>query len=189
MTAIASPQNTAGQNLDPAVLASGTTGYLHRGLNSKATTGGDVNNVAQETGTHVDDAAFGIAVDTISAAGFLADETSPDSVDEGDAGAARMGLDRIQLVRQAGPHTSRAVAAVSVGTSATALPSSALTGRKRIVITNNDATLTLYVGTAGVTTSTGTPILPGGSYDEDGDVVLYGIGPSSTINTRVMELS
>lgn len=44
-----------------------------------------------------DDAAFTIATTTVMPAGFLADQTSPDSVDEGDVGAARMTLARIQL--------------------------------------------------------------------------------------------
>ena len=45
----------------------------------------------------VDDSAFGIGTGSISVSGFLADETTPDSVDEGDVGAARMTLDRKQL--------------------------------------------------------------------------------------------
>jgi hypothetical protein len=46
---------------------------------------------------HVDDSAFAVGTDSVSASGFLADETTPDSVDEGDIGAARMTLDRKQL--------------------------------------------------------------------------------------------
>ena len=46
----------------------------------------------------VDDSAFTVAVDSVSVSGFLADETAPDSVDEGDIGAARMTLDRRQLI-------------------------------------------------------------------------------------------
>jgi hypothetical protein len=45
----------------------------------------------------IDDSAFGIATDSVSPSGFLADETAPDSVDEGDVGLARMTLDRKQL--------------------------------------------------------------------------------------------
>lgn len=45
----------------------------------------------------VDDAAFTVGTSSVSASGFLADETAPDSVDEGDIGAARMTLDRRQL--------------------------------------------------------------------------------------------
>ena len=46
----------------------------------------------------VDDSAFTVGTDSVGVAGFLADETTPDSVDEGDAGAARMTLDRKQLI-------------------------------------------------------------------------------------------
>lgn len=45
-----------------------------------------------------DDAAFTPATSKVMMAGFQADEASTDSVDEGDAGAARMSLDRKQYV-------------------------------------------------------------------------------------------
>jgi len=45
----------------------------------------------------VDDSAFTVATDSVSATGFLADETATDSVDEGDIGLGRMSLDRRQL--------------------------------------------------------------------------------------------
>lgn len=47
-----------------------------------------------KAGTLTDDAAFGVATSAVLPAGFLADETATDSVDEGDVGAARMTLDR-----------------------------------------------------------------------------------------------
>ena len=50
----------------------------------------------------VDDSAFGIATDKVMAIGFLADETTPDSVDEGDIGLPRMTLDRKILTRVVG---------------------------------------------------------------------------------------
>jgi hypothetical protein len=46
----------------------------------------------------IDDAAFTPATDYVGVAGFFANETTPDSVDEGDTGAARMTLDRKQLM-------------------------------------------------------------------------------------------
>lgn len=55
------------------------------------TTSGDPSNVV------VDDSAFTVGTDSIGVVGYLADETTPDSVDEGDVGAARMTLDRKQL--------------------------------------------------------------------------------------------
>lgn len=51
-----------------------------------------------------DDAAFTPATSKVMMAGFEADETATDSVDEGDAGAARMTLDRKQIVTLQ-PHT------------------------------------------------------------------------------------
>lgn len=45
-----------------------------------------------------DDAAFTAATTGVQMGGFVADESSTDSVDEGDGGAARMTLDRKQIV-------------------------------------------------------------------------------------------
>lgn len=53
----------------------------------------------------VDDAAFTPATSSVMMAGFQADESSTDSVDEGDAGAARMTLDRKVIVNPQ-PHTA-----------------------------------------------------------------------------------
>jgi hypothetical protein len=52
-----------------------------------------------------DDAAFTPATTKVMMAGFQADEASTDSVDEGDAGAARMTLDRKVIVTTQ-PHTA-----------------------------------------------------------------------------------
>lgn len=53
----------------------------------------------------IDDAAFTVASTGIKMVGFLADETSTDSVNEGDGGAARITLDRKQIVTTQ-PHTA-----------------------------------------------------------------------------------
>ena len=45
-----------------------------------------------------DDAAFTPGVSSVNVAGFVFDDTSPDSVDEGDAGAGRMSANRNQYV-------------------------------------------------------------------------------------------
>jgi hypothetical protein len=47
----------------------------------------------------VDDAAFTPATSSVMMAGFEVDDTATDSVDEGDAGAARMTADRRQIVQ------------------------------------------------------------------------------------------
>jgi len=53
---------------------------------------------AGNSNIRIDDAAFTPATDYIGMAGFFANETTPDAVNEGDAGAARMTLDRKQLM-------------------------------------------------------------------------------------------
>jgi hypothetical protein len=53
----------------------------------------------------VDDAAFTPGTTSVNMAGFQADETATDSVNEGDAGAARMTLDRKVIVNPQ-PHTT-----------------------------------------------------------------------------------
>ncbi len=53
----------------------------------------------------VDDAAFAPGTTSVVVVGFEADESATDSVDEGDAGAARMTLDRKQIVTLQ-PHTA-----------------------------------------------------------------------------------
>lgn len=59
-----------------------------------------VNVVAGSAGgpSKVDDAAFTVATDSVAPAGFMADESSPDSVNEGDVGIGRMSLNRNQYV-------------------------------------------------------------------------------------------
>jgi hypothetical protein len=56
-------------------------------------------------GVIVDDAAFAVASTAIYMSGALADESSTDSVNEGDGGAVRMTLDR-KLITNPQPHTA-----------------------------------------------------------------------------------
>jgi len=84
---------------------------------------------------YTDDTAYTPATDKVGAIGAMADETSPDSVDEGDIGIPRMTLDRKLLARVVGAsdanrldidasgHAQIDLAAVSV----TAVPVSATT--------------------------------------------------------------
>ena len=55
--------------------------------------------------TQVDDAAFTPATSRVLMVGFTADESSTDSVDEGDGGAPRMTLDR-KVIASLYPHTA-----------------------------------------------------------------------------------
>jgi hypothetical protein len=52
----------------------------------------------RDSATQVDDAAFTPGTSRLMPVAFTADESSTDSVDEGDAGAARMTLDRKQII-------------------------------------------------------------------------------------------
>ena len=72
---------------------------LSDGTSALSVTGGilDVNATVTLETAYVDDSAFVIGTDKVNPQGFLADETAPDSVDEGDIGLARMTLTRIQL--------------------------------------------------------------------------------------------
>lgn len=56
-----------------------------------------------------DDAAFTVGTTQCTPIGALADETAPDSVDEGDVGALRMTLDRLLKIQVAGVATGIAV--------------------------------------------------------------------------------
>lgn len=80
-------------------------------------------------------------------------------------------------------------AAVSVTTSATALPSSALSGRRVLWIYNNGAAA-IYLGASGVTTSAGFPLLPGQSVSlAVGTLAIYGRVASGTVEARIMEIA
>jgi len=74
----------------------------------------------------VDDAAFTPATSSVMMAGFQADETATDSVDEGDGGAARMTLDR-KVIVTVQPHTAGgwSTANMTTGDTFTALTNSA----------------------------------------------------------------
>ena len=80
-------------------------------------------------GQLVDDAGFTPASSTVVAAGFFADEVTPDSVNEGDIGAARMTLDRKQLIVVADPtNDAYRLAINSNGSINVNLTSAAVTG-------------------------------------------------------------
>ena len=79
--------------------------------------------------------------------------------------------------------------AVSVATTATALPASALAARRVLWIYNN-GTATIFLGPAGVTTSNGFPLLPGQSVAlEVGALVMYGRVATGTVEARLMEIA
>lgn len=79
--------------------------------------------------------------------------------------------------------------AVSVTTSAIALPASALSSRRALWIYNN-STVTVYLGAAAVTTASGFPLLPGQSVAlEVGALAIYGRVATGTAEVRIMEIA
>lgn len=83
------------------------------------------------------------------------------------------------------------VTAVTLNTVAVQLPSTPLKYRRAISICNNSAD-TIYIGfDPNVTTGTGWPVPPGTaiSLDINGDVLVYGVGISSSLDVRTLELS
>lgn len=122
-----------------------------------------------------DDAAFTPGTTKVNMAGFEADETSTDSVDEGDAGAARMTLDRKQIVTPQ-PHTTGGLTPFrSLDLDETEEEVKASAGQVYGLIFTNTATSTRWLKfynatAANVTVGTTTPVmtigLPGNSSDD-----------------------
>jgi hypothetical protein len=163
MAAITSLLNTASESTDPIAGTNGTT-YNKKALAPVSASGLDNNVASQAVGTHVDDAAFTVATDALVAIGGMADETSPDSVNEGDAGVLRMTLARnLHVVNVADTATITSVA--SQDTNITILAANA--NRIGATIFNND-TGPLYIkfgATATATTSNTALIAAGGYYE------------------------
>jgi hypothetical protein len=132
-----------------------------------------------------DDAAFTPATSNVNVAGFFADESSTDSVDEGDAGAARMTLDRKVIVTPQ-PHTSGGLSifrSLDLDESEEEVKASA--GQVYGLWVTNTATgtrwLKFYNATAAsVTVGTTTPVLtigiPGNSSDSVAGLVNSALG-------------
>ena len=79
--------------------------------------------------------------------------------------------------------------AVSVGTSATALPASVLANRRSVMAYNNGAAI-IYLGGSGVTTATGFPLLPGQAVTlEVGTLAVYGRVLTGTVEARILEVA
>ena len=78
--------------------------------------------------------------------------------------------------------------AVTVTTTATALPATAVEGRISLAIYNNGAA-TIYLGASDVTTTTGYPLAAGAeiSLDVGMNVIVYARIAAGTANVRVLE--
>jgi len=100
-------------------------------------------------GQLIDDTAYGIGTDFVNPQGFLADETAPDSVDEGDIGIARMTLDRKMLMVITDATTDANRLAINA------------TGEVGVVQATHDdlnANVNLQVGDVDVSTTTPVPV-------------------------------
>jgi len=110
---------------DYVALRVDSTGALHVNTGSSS----DPSNVV------ADDSAFVVGTGTLGVVGFLADETTPDSVDEGDVGVPRMTLDRKVLTRVVGSTDANRLEVAADGS---------------IAVTDNGASLTVDNSTLSV---------------------------------------
>lgn len=78
---------------------------------------------------------------------------------------------------------------ITVTTTAQRIPTTALIGRKTMIIYNN-STSTVYVGGSNVTATNGLPVLKqqSVSIDASDDIIFYIMVATSTANVRVMEI-
>lgn len=82
--------------------------------------------------------------------------------------------------------------AVSVGTTATALPDTPLDYRRSVMVFNNESSATVYLGGESVDTTNGLPVLAqtySPVIDAGPRMILYGIVASGTADVRVIEAS
>jgi hypothetical protein len=173
-------KNDAG---DP-VWIQGSVDVLDGGLSLTVDDGGGSLTV-DSLADHVDDSFFAVATNSVQMAGFLADETSTDSVDENDGGAARMTLDR-KIIVTPQPHTQGGLSiyrSLDVGTTVAQIKGSA--GQLYGWYITNRSTSPRYLKffdalAASVTLGTTTPVMtieiPGNSTDHIAANALGGMG-------------
>lgn len=90
--------STAPDGTEPALVVTLSPNGVNSNGRKAATSSAPVVLANEDKTALVDDAAFTPGTSNVNVAGYQADETSTDSVDEGDAGAARMTLDRKQIM-------------------------------------------------------------------------------------------
>lgn len=129
-----------------------------------------------------DDAAFTVGTDEVAVAGFIADESATDSVDEGDAGAARMTLDRKQVVTPY-PHTAGGLAIFrSLDLDETEEDVKTSAGQVYAMWVTNTATATRFIKfyndtAANVSVGTTTPVITIGIPGNTSDDISGNFGP------------
>ena len=157
------------------------TQLADNGGNAVTVTGNklDVNaSVSLET-AYVDDAAFTIATDKVNAQGFLADDTSTDSVDEGDIGLARMTLNRIQLGVICDPSTD----SQRLGIDASGYITSNINGTVTVDCNSTDVTIDNAAGAAAVNIQDG-----GNSITVDGTVAVSSVAGTVTVTATDLDI-
>ena len=155
---------------------------LTDGTNGVTVTGGklDVNATVSPENVSIDDSAFGIASDSVGAIGMLADETSPDSVNEGDIGIPRMTLDRKQLIVLVDSTTD----ANRLVIDASGRPTVNVNGTVNVDANSSDVTVDNGAGVAAVNIQDG-----GNSITVDGTVAISGTVTVSATNLDIRDLT
>lgn len=138
-----------------------------------------VGNVADDAA----DSGNPIKVGSRSESGALS------AVGDGDR-ADLLSDDFRRIYVNSGANISVEETAVSVTTTATALPATALTGRRKIYVQNLD-NQPIFLGGSGVTTANGIRIAAGAVFEDEvgDDVGLFAINASGTADVRVLELA
>lgn len=155
---------------DYVPLRTDSTGALHVRVS-----GGSIAGIA-------DDAAFTAGTSELLPIGFVADEASTDSVDEGDIGGARMTLDRKQIVVPQ-PHTAGGLSIFrSIDLDETEEEAKATAGCVYGMWVTNTATSTRFIKfynatAANVTVGTTTPVITIGIPGNSSDDVSGNFGP------------
>ena len=77
---------------------------------------------------------------------------------------------------------------ITVTTSATAMPTTSLSGRVTMAVRNNGAAV-IYLGHAAVSTANGYPLAAGAEIglDVGPQVIIYGIVATGTVDVRILE--
>ena len=81
---------------------------------------------------------------------------------------------------------------VTVTTSLTPLPDEVLSYRRSLMVFNNDASATVYIGGSDMSASDGLPVLAqtySPVIDAGPKLIVYGMTTSGSVNVRVLELS
>jgi hypothetical protein len=149
----------------------------------------DVNATVNLENSYPDDSAFTIGTDEVAACGYLADETAPDSVDEGDIGLARMTLDRKILTVLVDPTTD----GNRLGIDASGYITSNINGTVTIDANSSDVTVDNGAGASAVNIQDGGNSITiddgGGAITVDGSVTVSGTVTVTATDLDIRDLA